>query len=211
MASGNGQKRPAGWARFSVSRTVERAMPSRRAISCVDTDDAFSRIISRAWRILIRSAGTDRSLGLPKGRPDQANGGAHQSTKDPGRDHSVMGGAIISESGGGIIPLRGAASSRNWGAASSGISSQLGYLLAITDSGFNPFLDQPLLCVDKLCRAFHRRQRPHRGGQLIDILRCQFLIRPGQLLNGGSRSVAVLGESSGGIPHGRVCCFAALG
>ena len=26
-----------------------------------------------------------------------------------------MGGAIISESGGGIIPLRGAASSRNWG------------------------------------------------------------------------------------------------
>jgi hypothetical protein len=33
-----------------------------------------------------------------------------------------MGGAIISESGGGIIPLRGAASSRNWGAASSGIS-----------------------------------------------------------------------------------------
>ena len=35
-----------------------------------------------------------------------------------------MGGAIISESGGGIIPLRGAASSRNWGAASSGISRQ---------------------------------------------------------------------------------------
>ena len=33
-----------------------------------------------------------------------------------------MGGEIISESGGGIIPLRGAASSRNWGAASSGIS-----------------------------------------------------------------------------------------
>jgi broad specificity phosphatase PhoE len=34
-----------------------------------------------------------------------------------------MGGAIISESGGGIIPLRGATSSRNWGAASSGIST----------------------------------------------------------------------------------------
>jgi hypothetical protein len=41
------------------------------------------------------------------GRPDQANGSARQSTKDPGRDHSVMGGAIISESGGGIIPLSG--------------------------------------------------------------------------------------------------------
>ena len=35
-----------------------------------------------------------------------------------------MGGEIISESGGGIIPLRGAASSRNWGAASSGISKR---------------------------------------------------------------------------------------
>ena len=34
-----------------------------------------------------------------------------------------MGGAIISESGGGIIPLRGAASSRNRGAASPGIST----------------------------------------------------------------------------------------
>ena len=33
-----------------------------------------------------------------------------------------MGGEIISELGGGSIPLRGAASSRNWGAASSGIS-----------------------------------------------------------------------------------------
>ena len=33
-----------------------------------------------------------------------------------------MGGAIISESGGGIIPLRGATSFRNWGAASSEIS-----------------------------------------------------------------------------------------
>ena len=37
-----------------------------------------------------------------------------------------MGGEIISESGGGIIPLQGAQSSRNWGAASSGISTQVG-------------------------------------------------------------------------------------
>src|SRR5271163_1766573 len=122
MSSGKGQDSPALSVRFSVSRTVERAMPSRRAISCIETDENFSRIISRAWRIVIRSAGIDPPLGLPKGRPDQANGGARQSTNDPGRDHSVMGGAIISESGGGIIPLRGAAPSRNWGAASSGIS-----------------------------------------------------------------------------------------
>jgi hypothetical protein len=62
-------------------------------------------MISRASRIPIRSAGIDPPLGLPKGRPDQANGGARQSVNDPGRDHSVMGGVITSESGGGIIPL----------------------------------------------------------------------------------------------------------
>ena len=102
MSSGKGQESPAVSVRFNVSRTVERAMPSRRAISCVDTQENFSRIISRAWRTVIRSAGTDRSLGLPKGRPDQANGGARQSRKDPG----------------GIILLWGARSSRNRGAAS---------------------------------------------------------------------------------------------
>ena len=67
MSSGKGQDSPAVSVRFNVSRTVERAMPSRRAISCVDTQENFSRIISRAWRTVIRSAGTDRSLGLPKG------------------------------------------------------------------------------------------------------------------------------------------------
>jgi hypothetical protein len=39
-----------------------------------------------------------------------------------------MGGAIISESGGGIIPLRGTASPKNWGAASPGISTHVPYL-----------------------------------------------------------------------------------
>src|SRR5271166_6499140 len=107
MLSGSGQASPAPSARFNVSRTVERAVPSRRAISCVNTPENFSRIISRASRIPIRSAGIDPPLGLPKGRPDQANGGARQSVNDPG----------------GIIPLRGATSSRNWGAASSGIST----------------------------------------------------------------------------------------
>ena len=63
------------------------------------TQENFSQVISRASRIPIRSAGIDLPLGLPKGRPDQANGSARQSTKDPG----------------GIIPLWGAASSRNRG------------------------------------------------------------------------------------------------
>src|SRR5271165_2873797 len=103
MSSGSGQTRPAVSARFNVSRTVERARPSRRAISCVDTDADFSRITSRASRIPIRSAGIDPPLGLPKGRSDQANGGARQSRKTPG----------------GIIPLSEAASSGNREAVSS--------------------------------------------------------------------------------------------
>ena len=32
-----------GLRRFKVSRTVERAIPSRRAISCADTQEDFSR------------------------------------------------------------------------------------------------------------------------------------------------------------------------
>ena len=90
-------------------------MLSQRAISYVDTDENFSRIISRASHIPVRSAGIDPPLGLPKDLFDQANGGA---VNDPGRDHSSIRGAIISESREGIIPLRGAASSRNWRAAS---------------------------------------------------------------------------------------------
>jgi hypothetical protein len=66
-ASGKGQDRPAPSTRFNVSRTVERARPSRRAISCVDTDEDFSRIISRASRIPIRSAGIDCFFGVAKG------------------------------------------------------------------------------------------------------------------------------------------------
>ena len=101
--------RPAVSARINVS---EHARPSRRAISCVDTDADFSRITSRASRIPMRSAGIDPPGGLPKGRPDQANGGARQSTKDPGRDHSVMGGRDHLVMPGDIIPLQGATSSR---------------------------------------------------------------------------------------------------
>jgi hypothetical protein len=37
----------------------------------------------------VRSAGIDPPLGLPKGRPDQANGGARQCTDDPGRDRGA--------------------------------------------------------------------------------------------------------------------------
>src|SRR5580658_7728047 len=131
MPSGKGQDRPAPSTRFNVSRTVERARPSRRAISCVDTDEDFSRIISRASRIPIRSAGIDPPLGLPKGRPDQANGSARQSTKDPGgiiplwgaRSSRNRGAASFRYRRAASFRYRRAASSRNWGAASSGISN----------------------------------------------------------------------------------------
>ena len=48
------------------------------------------------------SAGIDPPLGLPEGRPDQTNGGARPSAKDPGRVHSTIG-AIISEVGGAAL------------------------------------------------------------------------------------------------------------
>ena len=55
-----------------------------------------------------RSADIGCSLGLPKGRPDQANGGARQRGHDPGRNRPVMGGEITSDSG-CIIPLKAGA------------------------------------------------------------------------------------------------------
>ena len=81
--------------------------------------DAFSRIISRAWRIVIRSAGTDRSLGLAKGatwiRPTAAPTNPRKTPgglfRYGGRDHLGIGGRHHS--------VTGAASARNWGAASS--------------------------------------------------------------------------------------------
>jgi hypothetical protein len=47
---------------------------------------------------------------------------------------------------------------------------QLGNVPAISDSGLNPFLDQPLLQFDELRRAFHCGQRLHRSGQVLGIL-----------------------------------------
>src|SRR3984957_19420208 len=71
---------------------------------------------------------------------------------------------------------------------------QLGYALAIPDSGFYAFLDQPLLQFNKFCGTFHSDQRLHRGSQVPRVLCRQFLIRLGQLLNGGPRCVAGLGQ-----------------
>ena len=88
---------------------------------------------------------------------------------------------------------------------------QLGDVRAVADSGFNPSFDQPLLQLDELRRAFHCGQRLHRSGQVLGILSCQFLIRPGQLLNSGSRGIAAHGQNLGVALHDFLCCFAALG
>ena len=102
----NERPSPALSARFSASRTVERGAPSRREISCAETDSDLRRIISRAWRIVIRSAGIDRSS-LDCQRSDLIRPTAAPATARnyPGGIIPLQGGGIISESGGAIIPF----------------------------------------------------------------------------------------------------------
>src|SRR6266702_966343 len=105
---GIGQLRPAAWKRLIVARTVDAAIPIRRAISRVGTPPTnFNRRTSRTWRMVVLSAGIRSLLWTAKGadlsRPAEA--------PDPGRGHPGMVGDIISE--------RWARSSRNGWAASS--------------------------------------------------------------------------------------------
>src|SRR5712675_899918 len=112
MPSGKGQPSPAPSKRLNVSRTVEAAMPSRRAISRVEIPaENFKRMISRTWRIATLSAGIIAPLDCQRRDPKQASGGARRhsrpraaSFRSGGRHHLVMVG--------GIIPLRRATSSR---------------------------------------------------------------------------------------------------
>src|SRR5664279_2733114 len=112
MPSGKGQPSPAPSKRLNVSRTVEAAMPSRRAISRVEIPaENFKRMISRTWRIATLSAGIIAPLDCQRRDPKQASGGAHRHSRpraalfrSGGRHHLVMVG--------GIIPLRRVTSSR---------------------------------------------------------------------------------------------------
>ena len=112
MLSGKGQPSPAPSKRLNVSRTVEAAMPSRRAISRVEIPaENFKRMISRTWRIATLSAGIIAPLDCQRRDPKQASGGARRHSRpraalfrSGGRHHLVMVG--------GIIPLRRATSSR---------------------------------------------------------------------------------------------------
>src|SRR5260221_5177210 len=112
MPSGKGQPSPAPSKRLNVSRTVEAAMPSRRAISRVEIPaENFKRTISRTWRIATLSAGMIAPLDCQRRDPKQASGGARRHSRpraalfrSGGRHHLVMVG--------GIIALRLATSSR---------------------------------------------------------------------------------------------------
>src|SRR6266404_4752627 len=112
MPSGKGQPSPAPSKRLNVSRTVEAAMPSRRAISRVEIPaENFKRMISRTSRIATLSAGIIAPLDCQRRDPKQASGGARRHSRpraalfrSGGRHHLVMVG--------GIIPLRRATSSR---------------------------------------------------------------------------------------------------
>src|SRR5467141_3435967 len=97
MPSGKGQPSPAPSKRLNVSRTVEAAMPSRRAISRVEIPaENFKRMISRTWRIATLSAGIIAPLDCQ--RRDTLNRPAEAlvAIPDPGRHYSVPVGGIFS-------------------------------------------------------------------------------------------------------------------
>src|SRR6266481_368201 len=98
MPSGEGQPSPAPSKRLNVSRTVEAAMPSRRAISRVEIPaENFKRMISRTWRIATLSAGMASSLPwIAKGGTLNRPAEALVAIPDPGRHYSVPVGGIIS-------------------------------------------------------------------------------------------------------------------
>src|SRR5712671_4663786 len=102
MPSGEGQPSPAPSKRLNVSRTVEAAMPSRRAISRVEIPaENFKRMISRTWRIATLSAGIIAPLDCQRRDPKQASGGARRHSRpraalfrSGGRHHLVLMGGL---------------------------------------------------------------------------------------------------------------------
>ncbi len=70
---------------------------ANRAISRVGRQaENFNRMISCAWRIETLSAGIDRSLGFAKRSDLNRPAEGLVTVPDPGRDHSVTVGGIIS-------------------------------------------------------------------------------------------------------------------
>ncbi|MGY4262770.1 hypothetical protein ACVJF2_001340 [Bradyrhizobium sp. USDA 4519] len=101
MSSGNGQVSPAASNRWIVNRTVEGAVPTRRAISRVGIPADFNLITSRTWRIANLSVGIQVPLRKAE-RRDRIGARRGLVTpgsplRYPGRHHPGMAGDIKSE------------------------------------------------------------------------------------------------------------------
>ena len=102
----SGQYSPAAASRLSVSRTVDGATPTRRAISLPETPAALNRSTSRTWRMAILSAGIVPSCGKAEGADAmRASRGAPRggttratSSRNAERDQIGMAGEIIADS-----------------------------------------------------------------------------------------------------------------
>ena len=120
MSSDNGQFSPAASNRRIVNRTVDVAVPNRRAISRVGIPADFNLITSRTWRTASLSVGIQAPFAKPKGG----------TVSEPERG-LVASGDIIPEccarssrSGGrDQIGTEGEMNPESW-AASSGMSNQ---------------------------------------------------------------------------------------
>src|SRR3954466_5816010 len=100
-SSDNGQASPAASNRRIVNRTVDGAVPIRRAISRVGIPADFNLITSRTWRIASLSVGILVPFAKPKGgtvsEPEEAASPRAASSRNAGRDHLGMVGDIKSE------------------------------------------------------------------------------------------------------------------
>src|ERR1700730_11200224 len=108
-SSGNGQLNPDASNRRIVSRTVEGAVPTRRAISRVGIPADFNLITSRTWRIANLSVGIQVPFAKPKGgtvsEPEEASSPRGdiipewwaRSSRNGGRDQIGTVGEIIPE------------------------------------------------------------------------------------------------------------------
>jgi hypothetical protein len=106
MSSDNGQLSPAASNRRIVNRTVDGAVPNRRAISRVGIPADFNLITSRTWRIaslsvgiqvLLRKAERQDRIGARRGLVtpgDIVPEWWARSSRNGGRDHSGMVGDI---------------------------------------------------------------------------------------------------------------------
>ena len=92
-SAGKAQSNPALASRFKVSRTVDGATPTRRAISLSPTPAVFKRGTSRTWRIVVLSAGIRSPCKSQRSGPYSGQ----QRHRLPGRHHPGMAGEIILE------------------------------------------------------------------------------------------------------------------